>query len=58
MLENTFRFAPFPGHVGNQPLEGARKPRIQLMIVHLMNAGRFWKHMTKVEMGAEILSKR
>ena len=20
MLENTFRFAPFPGHVGNQPL--------------------------------------
>ena len=36
MLENTFRFAPFPGYVGNQSLQRAREPGIQFMIVHLI----------------------
>ncbi len=58
VFENTFRFAPFPRHVGNQPLQRASKPGIQFIIIHLINARRFWKHMAKIEMGAEILGKR
>ncbi len=58
VLKDTFRFAPFPRDVGNQPLQRTRKPGIQFIIIHLMNARRFWKHVTKVKMGAEILGKR
>ena len=58
MLEDTLRLAPFPRYVWNQPLQRTRKPGVQLIIIHQMNARGFRKHVTKIEMGTEILGKR
>src|ERR1700722_6576229 len=58
VLEDALRFAPFPRYVGNQSLQRASKPGVQFIIIHLMNAHRLWKHVTKIEVGAKILGKR